>query len=286
MSVDQAIGIFDSGIGGLTVVKQLVRFLPNEDLIYFGDTARLPYGTKSEKLIRQYALEDAAFLLQFGIKMLVVGCNSASAAALDLLQDKLSIPVTGVIEPGVSAAVSISRKKRIGVIGTTATISSQAYDKSIYSSDRQIEVFGQPCPLLVPLVEEGWLEDEITRMTIHKYLDPLLQKDIDVIILGCTHFPVIKALIQDVVGKSVTLIDSGEETAKKVSETLKSSDILKKNSKKGYLKVYVSDIPGKFSEIGTRFLGKPVVNAERVDFEKYLIEGGIEIFPNKISVSG
>jgi len=286
MGAEQAIGIFDSGIGGLTVVKQLIRFLPQEDLIYFGDTARLPYGTKSEKLIRQYAMEDAAFLLQYGIKMLVVGCNSASATALDLLQDKLSIPVTGVIEPGVTAAVNISQKKRIGVIGTTATISSKAYDKKIFASDKKIEVFGQPCPILVPLVEEGWLDENITRLTIQKYLEPLLEEDIDVIILGCTHFPVIKNLIQDVVGNTVTLIDSGEETAKRVRETLLNLDILNEKPNKGNLKVYVSDIPGKFSEIGTRFLGKPVVNAERVDFEKYLIEQGVEIFPNKMSVSG
>jgi glutamate racemase len=286
MGAEQAIGIFDSGIGGLTVVKQLIRFLPNEKLVYFGDTARVPYGTKSEKLIRQYALEDAAFLLRFGIKMLVVGCNSASATALDLLQDKLTIPVTGVIEPGVSAAVKISQKKRIGVIGTTATVTSKAYDKKIYNSDGSIEVFGQPCPLLVPLVEEGWIEDEITKLTIHKYLDPMLEKDVDVIILGCTHFPVIKHQIQEVVGAKITLIDSGEETAKKVHETLENLDILNKNNKKGTLDVYVSDIPGKFSEIGTRFLGQPVVNAKRIDFEKYLIEQGVELLPNKMSVSG
>jgi glutamate racemase len=284
MRSKQSIGIFDSGIGGLTVVKQLIRFLPHEDLIYFGDTARVPYGTKSEKLIRQYAMEDAKFLLQFGIKMLVVGCNSVSATALDLLQEKLSIPVTGVIEPGVTAAVNLSEKKRIGVIGTTATISSKAYDRKIYIRDNKIEVFGQPCPLLVPLVEEGWLEDDITRLTIKKYIDPLLKKDIDVIILGCTHFPVIKSLFQEVVGNKITLIDSGEETAKVVRDTLIHKNIVKVNEDKGQLKVYVSDIPGKFSEIGTRFLGEPVVDAERVDFEKYLIEQGSEIFKNKISV--
>jgi glutamate racemase len=282
MNGDQSIGIFDSGIGGLTVVKQLIQCLPEEDLIYFGDIARLPYGTKSEKLIRQYALEDSAFLQQFGIKALVVGCNSASAAALDLLQRNLQIPVIGVIEPGVSAAVSRSKNNRIGVIGTTATISSEAYDRKIYAQNKNVKVFGKPCPLLVPLVEEGWLDDEITRMTIRKYLMPLIDNAIDIIILGCTHFPVIKSVIQEEVGMGITLIDSGEETAKVVKETLKKMNLEKTEKSRGQLKVYVSDIPGRFSEIGTRFLGQPVVNAERVDFDQFLIDYGDTIYKNKI----
>jgi len=180
--MDNPIGIFDSGIGGLTVVKQLLRFLPHENLIYFGDTARVPYGTKSEKLIRQYAFEDAAFLQQFAIKLLVVACNSASAVAVDALKSALTIPVTGVIEPGVRAALKISQKKRIGVIGTTATVGSEAYQKMISTLDKSVAVFGQPCPILVPLVEEGWIDENVTHLTVRKYLEPLLLNNIDTLI--------------------------------------------------------------------------------------------------------
>jgi len=276
--MDNPIGIFDSGIGGLTVVKQIMRLLPNENLVYFGDTARVPYGTKSKKLIQQYALEDAAFLNQFDIKFLVVACNSASATAVDLLKSTLTIPVTGVIEPGVSASLSTSRENRIGVIGTTATVSSNAYQDSIFEQNDQVEVFGQPCPLLVPLVEEGWIDDNITRLTIHKYLDPLLDNKIDTLILGCTHFPVIKDTVQQEIGSDITLIDSGEETAKVVQKMLQDLNISRNKDTKGQVEFYVSDIPGKFDEIGTRFLGQPVVNANRVDFDQFLMKQGDKLY--------
>ena len=276
--MSKPIGIFDSGIGGLTVVKELIKLLPKENLVYFGDTARVPYGTRSVKLIKQYALEDAAFLEQFNIKILIIACNTASAVAVDLLKSALIIPVTGVIEPVVSAALNISTKKRIGVIGTTATINSQAYNKQINRQEPDVLVYGQPCPLLVSLVEEGWVDDEITRLTIRKYLDPLLQKDIDTIILGCTHFPVIKELIQDETGPEITLIDSGQETAKVVKKMLDNMEIAAINNSDGSFKCFVSDIPDKFDEVGTRFLGEPVINAERVDFDNFLIEKGEKIY--------
>lgn len=276
--MDNPIGIFDSGIGGLTVVKQLLRFLPNENLVYFGDTARVPYGTKSKKLIQQYALEDASFLNKFDIKLLVIACNSASAMAVDLLKSSLSIPVTGVINPGVEAAINISRNRRLGVIGTTATIGSDAYYDFIHRIDQNVEVFSQPCPLLVSLVEEGWIDEEVTRLTIKKYLDPLLVKDIDTLILGCTHYPVIKDVIQTEVGAGVHLIDSGEETAKVVQKMLKENNITRNNSAKGQIEFFVSDIPGKFDEVGTRFLGQPVINAKRVDFDQFLMKEGDKIY--------
>jgi glutamate racemase len=276
--MDNPIGIFDSGIGGLTVVKQIMRLLPNENLVYFGDTARVPYGTKSKKLIQQYALEDAAFLNQFDIKLLVVACNSASATAVDLLKSTLTIPVTGVIEPGVSASLRTSRENRIGVIGTTATVFSNAYQDSIFKQNGQVKVFGQPCPLLVPLVEEGWIDDNITRLTIHKYLDPLLDNKIDTLILGCTHFPVIKETIQQEIGLEITLIDSGEETAKVVQKMLLDLNIVRNKANKGQVEFYVSDMPGKFDEIGTRFLGQPVVNANRVDFDQFLMKQGDKLY--------
>jgi glutamate racemase len=276
--VENPIGIFDSGIGGLTVVKELIKLMPNENLVYFGDTARVPYGTRSVKLIKQYSLEDAAFLEQFNIKLLIIACNTASAIAVDLLTSVLSIPVTGVIEPVVSAAITNSKNKRIGVIGTTATINSQAYTRQIHNRRPDTSVYEQPCPLLVPLVEEGWIEDEITRLTVQKYLVPLLEQEIDTIILGCTHFPVLKDLIQDVVGPQITLIDSGQETAKVVRKMLENMNSTEINGSSGNFKCYVSDIPNKFDEVGTRFLGKPVVNAERVDFDTFLIEKGEKIY--------
>jgi glutamate racemase len=272
--MDNPIGIFDSGIGGLTVVKELIKLLPNENLVYFGDTARLPYGTKSDRLIKQYSLENTLFLEQYNIKFLVVACNSASAVAVDTLRSYLTIPVTGVIAPGVEAAIQITKNKRIGIIGTTATINSNAYSKMIKEANMEIEVWGQPCPLLVSLVEEGWIDDDITRLTIRKYLQPLLEHKIDTIILGCTHFPVIKDLLQEEVGQHITLIDSGTETAKKVKSMLEELSIKKTETNTGSAQFYVSDIPSKFDEVGTRFLGQPLVNAQRVDFDKFLMKHG------------
>jgi len=276
--MNNPIGIFDSGIGGLTVIKELIKLMPKENLVYFGDTARVPYGTRSVKLIKQYALEDAAFLEQFNIKLLIIACNTASAVAVDLLKSALIIPVTGVIEPVVSAALKISKKKRIGVIGTTATINSQAYNNQIKNQEPEVKVYGQPCPLLVSLVEEGWVDEEITRMTIRKYLKPLLDKGVDTIILGCTHFPVIKQLIQDEAGPLISLIDSGQETAKVVKTMLENMEIEASQNSDGSFRCFVSDIPNKFDEVGTRFLGEPVINAERVDFDNFLIEKGEKIY--------
>jgi glutamate racemase len=276
--MNNPLGIFDSGIGGLTVVKELIKLMPKEHLVYFGDTARVPYGTRSVKLIKQYALEDSAFLEQFNIKLLIIACNTVSAVAIDLLKSVLKIPVTGVIEPVVSAALNISHNKCIGVIGTTATINSEAYNKKIHIQDPDVKVFGQPCPLLVSLVEEGWIDDEITRLTIRKYLKPLLKEGVDTIILGCTHFPVIKKLIQDEVGPGISLIDSGQETAKVVKKMLENMDIGASENSEGTFRCFVSDIPNKFDEVGTRFLGEPVVNAERVDFDNFLMEKGEKIY--------
>jgi glutamate racemase len=282
---DDPIGIFDSGIGGLTVVKELLKLLPDEELIYFGDTARVPYGTRSVKLIKQYSLEDATFLGQFHIKLLIVACNTASAVAVDLLKNVLTIPVTGVIEPGVEAALQSTKNHRIGIVGTTATVNSQSYQKQIKHVNSETEVFGQPCPLLVSLVEEGWIDDEITRLTVRKYFAPLIEKDVDTIILGCTHFPVIKQLIQQEVGPSIQLIDSGQETARVVRKMITDKSMLRSEPAGQPFRCYVSDIPDKFDVVGTRFLGQPVVNAQRVDFDSFLMEVGEKIYrPLNLSV--
>jgi glutamate racemase len=283
--MDNPIGIFDSGIGGLTVVKELIKLMPDEDLVYFGDTARVPYGTRSVKLIKQYALEDAAFLDQFNIKILIVACNTVSAVAVDLLKSSLKIPVTGVIKPGVAAALDNTKNLRIGVIGTTATIHSQAYNLRIRELNPDVQVYAQSCPLLVSLVEEGWIEDEITRLTIRKYLEPLLHKEIDTIILGCTHFPVLKNLIQEVVGEHIALIDSGQEAAVVVNKMLAVKNIRKNEQSTGNFNCFVSDIPNKFDDVGSRFLGEPLVNAKRVDFDNFLMEMGEKIYkPLNLSV--
>ncbi len=268
----QPIGVFDSGLGGLTVVKQLQRILPNEYLVYFGDTARIPYGTKSKWLIQRFAMEDALFLLDFNIKILVVACNTASSSALPVLQDRLDIPVVGVVEPGAHAAVAATRNKKIGVIGTSATIASGSYARSLKALMPQAEIFNQACPLLVSLVEEGWLDDEVTVLTLKKYLKPLMEARVDTIILGCTHYPLLEPVIRRIVGPDVTLIDSGKETAKAVQQILKDHQLLNPDSKKGEDQYFVSDSPEAFAKVGSLFLGKPLPGVKRVDFDRFLIE--------------
>ncbi len=269
---EQPIGVFDSGLGGLTVVKQLQRILPNEHLVYFGDTARIPYGTKSKWLIQRFAMEDALFLLEFDIKLLVVACNTASSSALPILQNRLDIPVVGVVEPGAIAAVKETKNKKIGVIGTSATIGSGSYTQAILNRMPEAEVFGQPCPLLVPLVEEGWLDGEVTVLTLKKYLKPLMEAGVDTIILGCTHYPLLEPVIQRIVGPQVKLIDSGKETAKAVQKILKDLDLLNPKVKQSEDQYFVSDSPEAFSRIGSIFLGKQLPKVERVDFDRFLIE--------------
>ena len=269
---EQPIGVFDSGLGGLTVVKQLQRILPNEHLVYFGDTARIPYGTKSKWLIQRFAMEDALFLLEFDIKLLVVACNTASSSALPILQNRLDIPVVGVVEPGAIAAVKETKNKKIGVIGTSATIGSGSYTQAILNRMPEAEVFGQPCPLLVPLVEEGWLDGEVTVLTLKKYLKPLMEAGVDTIILGCTHYPLLEPVIQRIVGPQVKLIDSGKETAKAVQKILKDLDLLNPKLKQSEDQYFVSDSPEAFSRIGSIFLGKQLPKVERVDFDRFLIE--------------
>lgn len=273
----RAIGIFDSGIGGLTVFKAVKRLLPQEKLIYFGDTARIPYGTKSQELVRQYALEDAILLMQHDVKIIVIACNTASAMALEYLQSLLDIPVVGVVGPGSMAAIRETKNKNIGVIGTTATINSKAYETVIGSIDSQAHVFSMACPLLVPLVEEGILSGEIAELILNNYLKHILGKKIDTLILGCTHYPLLVETIQEISGQNVTLIDSGKETALAVKEILIKNNLLNTVNQIKSEQFMVSDIPQKFEEIGTRFLGEPMNGVSRIDFEKFLDENHLLI---------
>lgn len=276
MRPEAPIGIFDSGIGGLTVLKQLRALMPNERLIYFGDTARIPYGTKSRRLIQRYALEDAAFLMQHQVKMIVVACNTASALAINVL-DKLDIPVTGVVKPGARAACAKNNNRDIAVLGTLATINSRAYDQAILDAGHSGAIYTQACPLLVPLVEEGWIDGDITEMTLRKYLKNIDFNTIGSLVLGCTHYPLLAPLIQKIVGNDVKLIDSGFETAWLVKEKLQKLKMLNPETKHEPDIFYVSDIPQKFQEIGSRFLGASLQKITQIDFEKFLFENAEQI---------
>src|SRR5947207_10176764 len=226
MSSELPIGIFDSGIGGLTVARQLHRLLPGEDLIYLGDTARVPYGTKSPSTVVRFACEDTQFLLQQNVKAVVVACNTCSAWALPMLQKKFDVPVFGVILPGVRAALEKTRTQRIGIIGTSATIRSKAYSNGILARCDTAKVFARACPLLVPLVEEGWMNHRLTRSVLREYFAPMLRHRIDTLILGCTHYPLLKTSIRNVLGKKIFLVDSADSCASYVRERLEYARLL------------------------------------------------------------
>jgi glutamate racemase len=256
------IGVFDSGIGGLTVVRELMRQLPHESLLYFGDTARVPYGNKSPETVRRFSREILDFLVSRDVKLVVVACNTASAHALDTLRGGAPVPVEGVIEPGARAAVAASRTGRIGVIGTAGTVASGAYTRAIEAAGGKVEVIARACPLFVPLVEEGWLDHPATRLIAEEYLAPLRKDDVDTLVLGCTHYPLLKSLLSGVLGPSIQLIDSAEQTAAAVSRELAASTLHAPVSQKGHVHFVVSDAPGQFVKVGRRFLGERVKDVE------------------------
>ncbi|MBI2425015.1 MAG: glutamate racemase [Candidatus Hydrogenedentes bacterium] len=261
-----AIGVFDSGVGGLTVVRELARALPEEPIVYLGDTARVPYGTKSSATVTRYALACASILQERGIKILVVACNTASAHGLGALRAALDIPVIGVVEPGAHAAAAATRSGRIGVIGTRGTVSSGAYPEAIQRCAAAAKVFAAPCPLFVPLAEEAWLEGPVPLAAAQNYLGPLLENGIDTLVLGCTHYPLLKETIAHVTGPAVTLVDSAEETARTVGQTL---DAMGGRCTRTFLPQYrflVSDDPDSFARVGALFLGRPLDTVEWVDF--------------------
>ncbi|UCE18600.1 MAG: glutamate racemase [Gemmatimonadota bacterium] len=265
----KAIGVFDSGIGGLTVVRQIHRILPHESTVYFGDTARVPYGPKSEKLVRRFALQNSQFLLEEGIKAIVIACNTASSVALQTVQEHMPVPVMGVIEPGVKAAVQTTKTGKIGVIGTVGTIESEAYHQAIRRHGSTFKVFGQACPLFVPLAEEGWVDRRPTLLIAEAYLTPLKKQNIDTLILGCTHYPLLKLVISKVMGPDITLIDSAEETARELRALLQKRELLRRHREDARRTYYVSDVPHRFREVAERFLGNSLGSVERVDIEKY-----------------
>ena len=262
---EKPIGVFDSGIGGLTVLKQVMKLLPNENSIYLGDTARVPYGTKSQETVRRYTFQNINFLLEKGIKMLVIACNTATAHSLEIVKKTFPIPVIGVIEPGARAAVRASKGKRVGVIGTLGTIESSVYNRAILSLDPKIKIFSKPCPLFVSLAEEGLIRGRIAGNIADRYLMPLKQKKIDTLVLGCTHYPLLKGTIQKSIGKTVKLIDSSIETAKAVKEILKEKSLENKNTKGSYHRFFISDASSHFLKTAKFFLGKGIDGFVQVD---------------------
>ncbi len=264
MASSLSIGIFDSGIGGLTVVREVMKLLPFESIVYLGDTARLPYGTKSRKTVIGYSRKNSRFLMSNGVKIIIAACNTASAHSIEILGDDLPVPVLGVIKPGVKKAAKVTQNGKIGVIGTPSTIRSNAYSRALGAENPALKTASRSCPLFVPLVEEGWCEDEITLNIAHKYLAPLKKKEIDTLILGCTHYPLMKKTIAEVMGEKVTLVDSAEETAREAAGFLKRNGLLSENGKSS-AKFHLTDGSDSFVSIAERFLGKKTGKIAIVD---------------------
>src|SRR5881275_2543714 len=249
MNDSRPIGVFDSGIGGLTVVKALRDQLPNESIVYLGDTARVPYGPKSEETVQRYALELAEMLTRQNAKALVVACNTVSSVALPILTTKFSVPVIGVIDPGARAALQATRNRHIGVIGTRATIRSGAYEKALRATDNNVRVSSRACPLLVPLIEEGLLNDAVTDQMIVRYLQPLVADGIDTLVLGCTHYPLLSTAIAHALGREITLVDSAQNCATVVQETLDRQSLRSPATERGELHVALTDAADNFLNV-------------------------------------
>lgn len=264
------VGIFDSGIGGLTVVKEVMRQLPGETIIYLGDTARVPYGTKSDRTIKAFTLQCCLFLLEHHVKMIIIACNTASAVALDFIARMFRIPVIGVILPGSQAAVQTSVNKHIGVIGTHTTVNSQAYTRTIRQIEPDAQVVSQPCSLFVPVAEEGWTDHPITQEICIEYLKVFERSSIDCLVLGCTHYPILKTPIQKaintVTGRQICLIDSAVETAKIAKQTLREHSLENKSRRKPH-KFFVTDLPKNFMKTGELFLGSKIEHLEMINVE-------------------
>lgn len=257
------IGIFDSGLGGLTVFKAIRKLMPQENLIYFGDTARVPYGTKSKETVVSFSLEIVRYLISKHIKILVIACNTASSLAIDEVRRKIKIPVIGVIQPGADAAIQLTKNRRILVIGTNATVSSMAYSRILRKKMKNARIVEKACPLFVPLVEEGWLEKKATRMIAHEYLNPLKKFGFDTLILGCTHYPLLKNVLKWIIGKHVVIIDSAESVAMEVFKNLVQKGMLNTtNTNYGYSRFIVSDDPLKFKKLAREILEIDVRNIE------------------------
>ncbi len=262
---ESPIGIFDSGIGGLTVVKAVRQILPKEDIIYLGDTARLPYGSKSTEAIIQFSIEDTQFLVDRGAKYVVIACYSSASVALDIIRKEFSIPVIGVIRPGVRRAMQVAKSGKIGVIGTSLTIYSGGYEKAFKEEGAEAEILGKSCPLFVPLVEEGWLDHEVTTLVAKEYLEPFKKDNIDTLLLGCTHYPLLLKTIRKIMG-NINYVDASAEVGTELAQGLKKQG-LQNPGGKGSTSIYLTDLSINYKEIGERFLGEPMKNFSRVSLK-------------------
>jgi glutamate racemase len=267
---DAPLGVFDSGLGGLTVVRALRELLPHEPIVYLGDTARVPYGTKAPATVVRYAMTCARHLVGRGVKALVVACNTVSAVAPEQLRVELDIPVLGVVEPGARAAVAASKSGRIGVLATAGTIASGAYPRAVAQASTRAEVVGQAAPLLVPLAEEGWTEGEVPRLVVRRYLEPLARAAVDVVVLGCTHYPLLRGVIEQEVhagiGRHAAVVDSAHATAADVRDFLRARGLARAASgTPASVRLLVTDVPRSFAQVAARFLGEPVGEVEQVD---------------------
>ena len=272
MQSENAIGVFDSGLGGLSAVKEFMRVLPTEKIIYFGDTGRVPYGTRSRETIKKYAFQDAAFLLEHKVKMIVAACGTVSSVAGVELEEGLPVPYTGVVNPTAFAAVRKTKNGRIGVLGTSATIGSHSYKRRLEKLNPELEVFEKACPLFVPLVENGVIspKDQITRLVVERYLSELKLNGIDALILGCTHYPLLKEAISDYMGSGVELIDSGRETAVYAAKVLADNDLLCETLNQKSPEFYVSDAPEGFESVAGLFLGRDMGHTvTQIDIEQF-----------------
>lgn len=265
---NRPIGIFDSGVGGLTVVKQVIKVLPNEETIYFGDTARVPYGSKTKETVTKFSSQIIRFLKSKNVKAIIIACNTVSSNCYEELKEEFpDMPIIEVVTPGIESCIATTKTKRVGVIGTMSTINSGAYEKGLRIRDKEIQVFSKACPLFVPLAEEGWTDNEITRLTVATYLQELLDKDIDSVILGCTHYPLLKSCIAEVVGEKITIVDPAKATALKMKEYLERNDMLNEGVDEKHT-FYESDNDIKFEDICELVLKKHYT-AMQIDIEKY-----------------
>lgn len=266
---NRPIGVFDSGLGGLTCVKEIMNIMPSESVIYFGDTGRVPYGSKGADTIAKYARQDIRFLQSFDIKMIIIACGTASSAVLPWMADELSTGITGVVEPAVDAAVRATKNNRIGVLGTAGTVRSGKYPEYIKQRNSRIEVFPKACPMFVPLVENGYTDSEATRLIAAEYLEDMKAAEVDTLILGCTHYPLLKPVIREIMGEGVTLIDSGAAAADYAYELMKKQNMLA-GRERGEYRYFVSDTTDDFARLGGVFLNRPISEEVRqIDIEKY-----------------
>lgn len=268
---NRAIGVFDSGLGGLTVFKEITEQLPGESVIYFGDSGRAPYGTKSRETVIKYTLQDIRFLMNHDIKMMVIACNTICAISYEFIKNGVDIPIIEVIGAGATTAIAETKNKKIGIIGTSATINSGAYQKAVNKLDNNIEIVQKACPLFVPLAEEGqeWWENDITLRIAEEYLTPLKETGVDTLVLGCTHYPLLQATISKVMGENVKLVSSAMEVARVVKKTILDNNIQRDTRFNPVYRYYTSDSVEKFEPLCSAILGRTVKSAEKVDIEKY-----------------